>query len=59
MNWQSRFEAQVALIAAGDEEAMGARAWTSATGMEYGMRLSGGMGMEIDRLLMVLTGSGI
>jgi lysyl-tRNA synthetase class 2 len=55
---RERFEAQVKLAAAGDDEAMPLDD-DFLRAMEYGMPPSGGMGMGIDRLLMALTGSGI
>jgi lysyl-tRNA synthetase class 2 len=55
---RERLVAQSLLAAGGDAEAMGLDE-DFLRAMEYGMPPSGGMGMGIDRLLMVLTGLGI
>jgi lysyl-tRNA synthetase class 2 len=55
---RERLIAQSALAAAGDAEAMQLDE-DFLRAMEYGMPPAGGMGMGIDRLLMVLTGLGI
>ncbi len=55
---RERFEAQAALIAAGDVEAMRLDE-DFLTAMEYAMPPAGGMGLGIDRLLGAITGLGI
>jgi lysyl-tRNA synthetase, class II len=55
---RERLAAQSLLAAGGDPEAMQLDE-DFLRAMEYGMPPSGGMGMGIDRLLMVLTGLGI
>jgi lysyl-tRNA synthetase class 2 len=55
---RERLVAQSLLAAAGDPEAMELdEAFLRA--MEYGMPPAGGMGMGVDRLVMLLTGAGI
>ncbi|NLF05878.1 MAG: lysine--tRNA ligase [Actinomycetales bacterium] len=55
---RERFEAQAALIAAGDVEAMRLDE-DFLTAMEYAMPPAGGMGLGIDRLLGAITGLGV
>ena len=55
---RERLVAQSLLAAAGDPEAMDLDE-VFLTAMEYGMPPAGGMGMGVDRLMMLLTGASI
>jgi lysyl-tRNA synthetase class 2 len=55
---RQRLEQQSRLAAQGDEEAMELDE-VFLKAMEFGMPPAGGMGMGVDRLVMLLTGSGI
>jgi lysyl-tRNA synthetase class 2 len=55
---RERLEAQSLLAAQGDPEAMELDE-VFLTAMEYGMPPAGGMGMGVDRLIMLLTGASI
>ncbi len=55
---RDRLESQSLLAAAGDPEAMELDE-VFLKAMEYGMPPAGGMGLGVDRLIMLLTGAGI